>query len=130
MRGLKICLWIMGILCLVSVVGVFLPISAWESIAKVFDADLVLPDSPMFEYMVRLMCATYAGVGVYFVILALNPMKYGVLIPFSGIAAIALGLVCVITGLIVGMPVAWFLGDASGALVLGVLIVIFSRLAK
>lgn len=130
MRGLKICLWITGILCLVSVVGVFLPISAWESVAKVFGVDLVLPDSPMSEYMIRLMCVTYAGIGVYFIILALDPRKYGVLIPFSGIAAIALGLICWITGLAVGMPIAWFLGDALSALVLGVLIVVFWRLAK
>ena len=130
MRGLKICLWIAGVGCLLSVVGMFLPMSAWESIAKAFGIQLVLPDSPLFVYLVRLMSATYAGVGVFFVILALRPMKYGVLIPFSGLAAVLLGVICAITGLVVKMPLLWFLGDSLSCLVLGVLILVFWRQAK
>jgi len=130
MRGLKICLWIAGVGCLLSVFGMFLPISAWESIAKAFGVELVLPDSPLFEYMVRLMSATYAAVGVYLVILALRPMDYGVMVPFTGIAAVVLGVVCGITGLAVGMPALWFLGDSLSCAVLGVLIVVFWRQAK
>lgn len=69
MRALKICLWIAGILCLLSVFGMFLPISVWESIAKYFGIEsLPFPDSPLFIYMVRLMSATFAAVGVYLVI--------------------------------------------------------------
>jgi hypothetical protein len=130
MRALKICLWIAGIGCLLSVFGMFLPISAWESIAKVFGVQLVLPDSPLFMYMVRLMSATYAAVGVYLVILALNPMKYGVMVSFTGLAAVFLGIVCGITGLAVGMPLLWFLGDSLSCTVLGVLILVFWRQAK
>ncbi len=130
MRGLKICLWIAGILCLLSVFAMFLPMSLWETIAKAFDVQLVLPDSPLFEYMVRLMSATYVAVGVYLVILALHPMKYGIMVPFTGIAAVLLGVVCAITGLAVGMPVLWFLGDAISCAVLGILIVVFWRKAK
>ena len=127
MRALKICLWIAGILCLLSVFGMFLPISAWESIAKYFGIEsLHLPDSPLVEYAVRLMSATYVVVGVYLVILALNPVKYGVIVPFTGIAAVFLGAVCAITGLAVGMPVLWFLGDSIPCVVLGILIIIFS----
>jgi len=130
MRALKICLWIAGVGCLLSVFGMFLPISAWESIAKAFGIQLVLPDSPLFVYLVRLMSATYVAVGVYLVILALHPMKYPVLVPFTGIAAVLLGMTCAITGLIVGMPVLWFLGDSLSCVVLGVLIFVFWRLAK
>jgi hypothetical protein len=129
MRALKICLWIAGILCLLSVFGMFLPVSAWVSIAKVFGIES-LPDSPLFEYAVRLMSATYVGVGIYFIILALHPMKYGVLIPFSGLAAVVLGVACAITGLTVGMPILWFLGDSLSCVVLGVLIVVFWRQAR
>jgi len=129
MRGLKICLWIAGIGCLLSVFGMFLPISAWQSIAKIFGVES-LPDSPLFEYAVRLMSATYVGVGVFFVILALDPMKYTVLMPFTGIAAVLLGLICGITGLAVKMPTLWFLGDSLSCLLLGVLILVFWRRAK
>jgi len=131
MRALKICLWIAGILCLLSVFGMFLPISAWESIAKFFGVEsLHLPDSPLVEYAVRLMSATYVAVGVYFVILALRPMDYGVLVPFTGLAAVFLGLFCTIIGLAVGMPVLWFLGDSVPCVVLGVLVFVFWRQAK
>ena len=129
MRALKICLWLTGILCLLSAVGVFLPLSIWEPIANAFGVQLELPDSPAIEYMVRLMLATYAGVGVFFIILALNPLKYGVMVPFSGVAAVVLGVVCGITGLAVAMPPLWFLGDSLSCLVLGVLILVFWRKA-
>jgi hypothetical protein len=128
MRALKICLWVTGILCLLSVVGMFLPVSAFESIAKFFGVES-LPDSPVVEYAVRAMSATYVGVGIFFVILALNPAKYGVMVPFSGLCAIFIGAVCAITGIVVQMPPLWYLGDSVPCLVLGVLILVFWRRA-
>ena len=131
MRGLKICLWIAGVLCLLSIFGMFLPISTWESIAKCFGIESFhLPDSPLVEYAVRLMSATYAAVGVYLLILALRPMDYGALVPFTDLAAVFLGVVCLITGLVVAMPVLWFLGDSLSCIVLGVLIFVFWQWAK
>lgn len=129
MRALKICLWIAGILCLLSVVGMFLPVRVVESLARAFGVQ-TLPDSPLVMYAVRVMSATYAGVGVYFIILALHPMKYAVLIPFTGLAAVFVGAVCGITGLMVEMPALWFLGDFVSCTVLGVLILVFWRQAK
>ncbi len=124
MRALKICLWIAGVGCLLSVFGVFLPMSVFESIAKFFGIELP-PDSPLLVYAVRLMSATYAAVGVFFIILALQPMKYGVMVPFSGLGAVFVGVVCAIAGLSTAMPLWWFLGDSLSCLVLGVLILVF-----
>lgn len=129
MRALKICLWIAGILCLLSVFGMFLPIRVVESLARAFGVQ-TLPDSPLVMYAVRVMSATYVAVGMYLVILALHPMKYAVLVPFTGLAAVFLGVVCGITGLVVGMPPLWFLGDSLSCLVFGVLILVFWRQAK
>ena len=129
MRALKICLWIAAVGCLLSVVGLFLPFSACESVARFFGLE-TLPDSPLIMYAIRTVAATYVGVGVFFVILALRPMKYGVMVPFSGLAAIVLGIVCAITGLAVAMPPLWFLGDSLSCIVLGVLILVFWRQAK
>jgi len=130
MRALKICLWIAGIVCLLGVFGIFLPVRLLESLAKVFGVQLVLPDSPLCLYALRTVSAASVGIGVFFVILALNPMKYGVLVPFSGLAAIFLGVVCGITGLVVGMPYLWFLGDSLSCIVLGVLIFLFWQKAS
>jgi hypothetical protein len=124
MRALKICLWIAGVGCLLSVFGMFLPMSVFESIAKFFGIES-LPDSPLLVYAVRLMSGTYAAVGVFFVILALDPMKYGVMVPFSGVGAVFVGVVCAIAGLLTAMPLWWFLGDSLSCLVLGVLILVF-----
>jgi len=129
MRALKICLWIAGVGCLLSVFGMFLPMSVFESIAKFFGIES-LPDSPLLVYAVRLMSATYAAVGVFFVILALDPMKYGVMVPFSGLGAVFVGVVCAIAGLLSEMPLWWFLGDSLSCLVLGVLVLVFWRQAK
>jgi len=129
MRALKICLWIAGIGCLLSVFGMFLPVSAIESITKFFGIES-LPDSPQFMYAVRLMLGTYTAVGVFFIILALDPMKYGVMVPFSGLGAVFVGVVCAIAGLLSEMPLWWFLGDSLSCLVLGVLILVFWQQAK
>jgi len=129
MRALKICLWIAGVGCLLSVFGIFLPMPVFESIAKFFGIEL-LPDSPLFMYAFRLMSATYAAVGVFFIILALQPMKYGVMVPFSGLGAVFVGVVCGIAGLLTAMPLWGFLGDSLSCLVLGVLILVFWQQAK
>ncbi|MHC4123155.1 MAG: hypothetical protein ACYSSI_06225 [Planctomycetota bacterium] len=128
MRPLKICLWLAGALCLLSIIGLFLPISTLESITNVFGSQ-PFPDSTLFEYLIRLTSASYAGVGIFFIILALNPMKYGIMVPFSGLAAVVLGIVCLITGLAVGMPALWYLGDSLSCIVLGALILLFWRQA-
>jgi hypothetical protein len=131
MRALKICLWIAGILCLLSGFGMFLPISALEKIAKFFGGESVeLPRSAIVEYAVRVASATYVATGVYLIILALKPMKYGVLVPFTGLAAVFLGVVCGITGLVAAMPPLWFLGDSLCCLVLGILILVFWQKVK
>jgi len=69
-------------------------------------------------------------VGVFFVILALRPMDYRVLVPFSGLAAVLLGVVCAITGKAENMPAAWYLGDALPCILLGALILVFWQRSK
>ncbi|MDD5328314.1 MAG: hypothetical protein PHY02_10970 [Phycisphaerae bacterium] len=129
MRGLKITLWLTGVLCLPCVVGLFLPLSSLASFTSLFGVE-TLPDSPVVIYGTRTVSATFVAVGIFFIILALNPMKYGVLVPFSGLASVFVGVVCAITGPVVGMPAKWFLGDSLSCLILGVLILFFWKRAK
>ncbi len=129
MVALKICLWVTGIACLLCVAGVFTPVSSWEPVTKFFGVEL-LPDSPIFEYAARQLLAAYAGMGIYCIILALNPVKYGVLVPFSGIVCVLLGVLCWKTGIQVAMPPKWYLSDSLSSLILGVLILLFWLMAK
>jgi hypothetical protein len=124
MRGLKICLWIAGVGCLLSISGMILPVSTWQLIAKFFGVGPI-PDSPPVLYLVPTMSASYAIIGIFFIILALRPMDYGIMVPFSGLAAVVLGFVCALTGVTVGMPAIWYLGDSLSCIVVGMLIVLF-----
>ncbi len=130
MHGLKICLWITGIVCLLSVfVMFFLPVSVWESITKFFGVES-LPDSPIFLYITRLMSAMCAVIGVFFIIMAIHPARYGIMVPFSGLATVFVGMVCWVTGLVMAMPSRWVLTDSFSCIVLGTLIFAFWRKTK
>jgi hypothetical protein len=124
MRGLKICLWISGIMWLLSLVGVFLPLSVIESFHSKMGLDS-FPDSVLFLYGLRVMSAIAGGVGVFYIILALDPLRYGVMVPFSAVSSIVLGILCGVVGIRVKMPLLWFLGDALGCFVIGILILYF-----
>ena len=103
MRALKICLWIAGIVCLLSLFGMVLPVFSWESISRFFGIES-FQNSPQFIYAMRVGSGTYAAVGIFFIILALAPLKYGVMVPFAGLGALFIGIVCAIAGLITAMP--------------------------
>ena len=129
MRGLKICLWIAGIGCLASVGGLVLPIWAWKAITEAFGI-ASLPDSPQFMYAARLLSAMSGATGVFLIILALDPLKYGVMVPFTGVSAICLGVVCGVAGSATVMPAWWYLGDSLSCLVLGALMLAFWQQAR
>jgi hypothetical protein len=129
MSGLKIWLWIAGLFCLLALVGVFAPMSLWPEVTGIFGVE-TLPDAPVFVYFARLLSATYGGIGIFFIILALRPAKYGVLVPFSGIMSVLVGATALVTGIIVQMPAKWYLCDSLPCIVLGVLIFVFWQQAK
>ena len=129
MRSLKVCLWVAAVACLISVAGLFLPISVFESLANRFGME-ACPDLPMTAYAIRVMSATFVAVGAFLVILARAPMRYGVMVPFSGVAAVLLGIVCGVAGLMSEMPLVLFAGDALFCIVFGVLILFFWRRAR
>ena len=129
MKALKICLWLTGIVCLLSVIGIVAPLKNIQWFMGLFGIES-LPDSPLFLYMLRLVCATWAGIGVFFIILALNPLCYGVLVPLSGLFLIFVGAVCGVVGFMIKMPFKWYAGDLLSCVVLGLLILIFYQKAK
>ena len=131
MRALKIFLWLAGIACLLSGYGVFMSMSALEAMANFFGTEsLDFPDSPLFVYIVSLCSAMAVAMGVYLIILALNPVKYPALIPFTGLASMFIGVVCGIAGTLTEMPTLWFMGDSLGCLVFGILVLAFWQQVK
>ena len=128
MRTLKTCLWVAGVLCLLSVLGVVLPMRLLGSLAAAFGGP-ALPEGPVFAYMVRVMSATYVAIGLFYVTLARDPMRYDAMVPFSGAAAAFVGACCGLFGVLTGMPLWWFLGDFVCCVALGILILAFWRRA-
>jgi hypothetical protein len=104
----------------------FLPVSTWESLTKFLGIESI-PDLPVFLYTARRMSAVWAALGVFFIILAQDPMKYGAMVPFSGLAVVFVGMVCWVTGLVVEMPTRWILADSMSCVILGTLIFAFWR---
>ena len=129
MRALKICLWVVGLACLLPGVVLFLPMSTYNSISQFF-IDIELPKDPLFAYAVRIMATTYVPVGVFYIMLALKPHGYGLMLPFAGIAPVVLGIACMAVGIAEGLPFTIFGGDAVFALLMGGLILYFWRTEK
>ena len=129
MGALKVCLWITGLLCLLSIMGLFLSFSACESVAQFFGLEK-LPNSPLIMYAVRTAAATYVGIGLYFILLAMQPLKYGKLVPFSAAVLVCIGAVCMVAGAMAQMPLVWYLSDSLSCAVLGILILVFWQRAK
>ena len=50
-----------------------------------------------------LMLAINAIMGIYLLILALDPARYGIMVPLAGIAAVLFGVVCAIAGSLAAM---------------------------
>ena len=126
MRALKVCLCVVGVFCLLAAFVMVLPFSVQESLYNVL-GDEPLPRAKMFSHLIRGAGVTFFGVGIFYIILAWNPLKYGVLVPFSGAAAVLFGLWCGVSGLVTRLHAFLYVKDSLGALILGILIIVFWR---
>lgn len=123
MKGLKVVLWVCGIMMLLGFVEMLIPIRFMAEWYKPFDIEL--PLDPMTTYMVR-VCQAMAGlVGVFLVILAQDPLKYGPMVLLAGYGDLFLALTVLVWGSRYGLPplMVW-LGTAA-MVIIGVLILVF-----
>jgi hypothetical protein len=121
MKGLKVALWICGIGCLLAVPFVAFPWTMVENIYQRFGQE-----PPATIYFFRITCWLSGLIGVYFIILARNPSRYGPMLALSAFGLISFGLLCLAVGLIMGMSPSLYVGDASFGLVFGIVIAILS----
>lgn len=94
-KALKVALAICGIACAIALGGVFLPWSAVEKLAGLF-GPAPLPEGPVAEYWFRLACAALGLSGVFFLLLARDPLRYE---PLLGLFFV--GLVCLVMGTLI-----------------------------
>jgi len=125
MKGLKIALWVTAIGCLTSVPFIFLPWAVVESIGSWFGVESFLGE-PIAIYFFKVVFGVFGLIGVFFIILARNPLKYGSMLNLGAFGLILFGLMAFIFGLSIGLPLIVYLGDGLSGLVLGLAILIFS----
>ena len=129
MKGLKIILWICAISCLL---GFILAASPWRVITTFNHWSGIQPPTgdPTTVFLLRLFMMTFGMIGIFFVILARNPLKndamlllaaYGFLI-FSGIFYF-------VDGIRYGIPVWYCSLKSISSVLLGVLILLFRKKA-
>lgn len=97
MKGLKIILWICAISCLLGFVFAALP---WRATAALFHLFGVPPPTaePIIVYLYRLCLAMFGMIGIFFTILARNPLKYGAMLLLAAYGLLCYGVFCLVGG--------------------------------
>ena len=89
-----------------------------------------IPDIPAVMYFVKIACGVFGLIGMYFIILARNPLDYGPMLNLGAYGLIAFGLLGLILGLSLKISLIVFFGDAIFGIVLGIVIAILSSKAQ
>ena len=112
MRSLKTVLWICASGCLTAIAFVLLP---WEIIQDIFIWFGIepIPDIPVVKYFFRIACGIIGLIGIFFIILARNPLGYGPMLNLGAYGLIVFGLLSLIFGLILKLPLKAFLGSLT-----------------
>ncbi len=128
-RKLKVVLWIAGIGCGLSILGLLLPwsrLSAWMTVWGLEE----LPTGTIIAYAVRAGSATFALIGAFFLLVARDPVKYRPFLNLAIAGLIFVGLVCLVSGVAVGMQPPWYLTDVAFCWILGVLLLVWREPAQ
>jgi hypothetical protein len=128
-KALKIILWISAIGSSLS--GFVTAILPWHVITGFIASSGVQPpgDEPSTIYMFRLGFMAYGMMGVFFGILARNPLKYGVMLPFAACFLVCYSLFRLVGGILYQYPIWHYMGDVITGIVFGVLILILRKRA-
>jgi len=114
MKGLKITIWTCAIAFLLEFIFVLLP---WKMIASVFYLVSVRPPVayPVTVFLSRLSLAMMGAIGVFLLILAFNPLKYGAMLSLACYGLLCWGAFWFFGGVQYGLPLmAYFLDTILG----------------
>jgi hypothetical protein len=127
MKVLKTALWFGAIYCLVESICVFLP---WWAITAYFDfyGFQVPAAEPINVFMIRLLSALFGMIGIFFIILSQNPLKYGAMLLLAAYGLLCLGVFYFLYGILYGLPISIY-ADIIYVVAAGILILIFRKRA-
>jgi energy-converting hydrogenase Eha subunit C len=128
MKGLKIVLWICAICCLLGFIIAALP---WQAIVALYHWKGIQPPAtePTTVFMFRLCGVTCGMIGIFFVILARNPLNYGAMLLLASYGLLGFGLFCLVGGIRYGLPVLVYSEKFIFFVVLGILTLMFRKKA-
>ena len=129
MKGLKITLWIAALGCLTAVPFVIMPWGVVENLALWFGVD-PLPNTPLVIYLFRVVCGIFGLIGIYYILLARDPLAYGHMLELATYGLILFGLLSLFVGSSIGLPVIVYIGDGLSGLILGTLATVFAYKVK
>jgi hypothetical protein len=109
-----------------SAVGVFV---SWQQAEKFLEGLGAKPIAydPMLDYWLRMAAGAFALIGVWYLLLTLQPQKFSAAIPWFGRLMLVEGLILLVHGLRLSLPPFPFYGDVSACLIAGSGILFCSR---
>lgn len=125
MKGLKVVLWILAIVCLLCFLGVIFPWSWTSNIASIWGYDDITGFEGLLKYASRVGFATCGLIGIFFLILAFNPLKYGAMLSLAGLGLLLLGIVSLVWGIYYDFSWWIWLCDVLFCFIFGILILYF-----
>ena len=113
----------------VSAFGVF---STWNAAAQALQALGAKPITydRMLDYWLRMAAGAFTLIGVGYFLLAISPQKHAPVLPWSGWLMILEGVVLMIHGLMLGLPLFPFHGDVTACFVGGGAILALQNCAR
>ena len=126
MKGLKNTLWVCAIGFLLSFIFAALPWRALTAWGNQFGLQMPTAE-PYTVFLFRVCLATYGMIGVFFVILARNPLKYGEMLLLAAYGLLLLGVLDLIGSIRYALPFITYIVDVIFCFITGILILIFRR---
>jgi hypothetical protein len=132
MKGLKITLWVCAISFLMGFIAAALP---WQVLTSWCNQNgvLITTSEPLIVFLARISLMIFGMIGVFFIILARNPLKYGEMLPLAGYGLLLLGVLILIGSILYILPNALPIITITTLLkvffyfVLGALILLFRK---
>ena len=124
MKGLKVVLWILAIVCLLCFLGVISPWTITSKISSFWGYDIAEFQGPL-KYAVRAGFGACGLIGIFFLMLAFNPLKYGGMLSLAGFGLLLLGLICLVLGIYYTFSYLVWLIDILFFFIFGILIIYF-----
>ena len=89
-----------------------------------------LQTDPLFDYWLRMAAGAFTLIGAGFLMLAMYPTKYAVMLPFAGLFMLLEGIILLVHGLRLDLAPTPFYGDVGFSITGGIGILLTMKAAR